>query len=328
LEKGETVLSDNTKGILYAITTAVLWGFLAIALKIAVGGIDPFTIVWFRFLLSFILLSIYFYFKYRPKLSILIKPPYPLVIAALFLGVNYLGFMLGLKYTSPNSAQVVMQIGPVILVFVGVFIYKEKLSRRQIVGLAITLLGLMLFYGEQISIITSADLFNMGMMWIFIGSISWVVYASLQKSLVRKFQPQQLNLFLYGLPALLYTPIASPRILLDVPSIYILMLVFAGLNTLFAYGAFAEALKYTEANKVSVIIICNPIITIIVMWFLNNFDIAWLEKDPISSKALLYALLVLGGAALTIFKRSKNYMLKKNLRKKHLIDTPVIIGDD
>jgi drug/metabolite transporter (DMT)-like permease len=321
-------LSDNTKGILYAITTAFLWGFLAIALKIAVGGIDPFTIVWFRFLLSFTILSVYFYLKYRPKLSILIKPPYPLVIAALFLGMNYLGFMLGLKYTSPNSAQVVMQIGPVILVFVGVFIYKEKLSRRQIVGMGITLLGLILFYSKQISSEwqTSADLFNVGMFWIFIGASCWVVYASLQKSLVKKYQPQQLNLFLYGLPALLYTPLASPGTLLDVPMIYIIMLIFAGLNTLFAYGAFAEALKYTEANKVSVIIICNPIITIIVMWFLNNLDLAWLEKDPISTESLLYALLVLGGAAMTIFRKSDRR--QKKISKKHLIDTPVVIGQD
>jgi drug/metabolite transporter (DMT)-like permease len=252
-----------------------------------------------------------------------------LVIAALFLGLNYLGFMLGLKYTSPNSAQVVMQIGPVILVFVGVFIYKEKLSRRQIAGMGVTLLGLILFYSEQISAEwqSSAALFNVGMIWIFIGASCWVVYASIQKFLVTKYQPQQLNLLLYGLPALIYTPIAKPGTLVDIPMIYIVMLVFAGLNTLFAYGAFAEALKYTEANKVSVIIICNPIITIIAMWFLNNFDIAWLEKDPISSEALLYALLVLGGAAMTVFKRSQGYMLKKN-KKKHLIDTPVVIGED
>lgn len=295
-------MTGNTKGILYAISTAVLWGFLAIALKIAVGAIDPFTVVWFRFLLSFSILVVYYYFRNPSRLSILIKPPLALVIAALFLGINYLGFMLGLKYSTPNSAQVTMQIAPVILVFVGVFVFNEKINRRQILGLAITLTGLILFYWEQIAMMTSKDLFNIGMMWILMGALTWVVYAAIQKSLVKKYNPQQLNLFLYGLPALLYMPAAKPETLIGLPLIYAAALVFSGLNTLFAYGAFAEALKYTEASKVSVIIICNPIITILLMWFLNHYDIAWLEKDPISPEALVYALLVLGGAALTVFK--------------------------
>ncbi len=315
--KGAEV-SDNTKGILYAITTAVLWGFLAIALKIALAKIDAFTIVWFRFSLSFLVLALFFVFKNRRRLSILFKPPYPLIVAALFLGVNYVGFLLGLKYSSPNSAQVFMQIGPVILVFVGVFIFREKINRRQILGLVITLIGLFLFYSKQISMITSSDLFNIGMMWVFVGAVAWVVYAAIQKKLVTKFPPQQLNLLLYGLPALLYTPISSPGSLSNIPIIYLGALIFAAFNTLFAYGAFAEALKYTEANKVSVILICNPIITIIIMWILNHYELSWLDKDPISPASFLYALLVLAGAAMAVFKKPT----RRNVESVKVIPSP------
>ena len=52
-------MQNHTKGIIYASITAFFWGFLAIALKIAVREIEPVTVVWFRFLIAFVLLSIW-----------------------------------------------------------------------------------------------------------------------------------------------------------------------------------------------------------------------------------------------------------------------------
>ena len=43
-----------SKGILYAIITAVLWGMLAIALKVSLSELTPADITWFRFFLAFI----------------------------------------------------------------------------------------------------------------------------------------------------------------------------------------------------------------------------------------------------------------------------------
>ncbi len=41
-----------------------------------------------------------------------------------------------------------------------------------------------------------------------------------------------------------------------------MLVIFLGLNTLIAYGTLAEAFKYLQASKVSIIITLNPIITI------------------------------------------------------------------
>lgn len=295
-------MNNNTKGILYATLTAILWGFLAIALKVAVAKIDPFTIVWFRFTLAFSILFLIFFYKKKKELSILVRPPLPLVAAALFLGLNYLGFLTGIQKTSPNSAQVVMQVGPVILAMLGVLVFKEKIRKRQVMGFALTIVGLILFYRQQISMMSSKDLFNEGMMWIFIGAFSWVVYAVLQRGLVRKYRPQQLNLMLYGLPAFIYLFLAEPSSLSGLSFPYWLLMIFLGLNTLLAYGALAEALKLSDANTISVILICNPIITIVTMWILADFEITWLQKDYISPQSLMSAALVLGGAAMAVFK--------------------------
>lgn len=47
-------MQNQAKGVLYAVITAVLWGILAVALKVAGDEVEAPTIVWFRFSLAFL----------------------------------------------------------------------------------------------------------------------------------------------------------------------------------------------------------------------------------------------------------------------------------
>ena len=44
-------------GLLLALTTAVLWGLLPIALKVVLARLDPYTITWYRFAASALVLG-------------------------------------------------------------------------------------------------------------------------------------------------------------------------------------------------------------------------------------------------------------------------------
>ena len=300
------LLNDNLKGILFAILTALLWGFLAIALKVAVQHVDPYTIVWFRFTLAFSLLAMVIHFKKPSFFSIFRKPPPMLIVAAIFLGVNYLGFLQGINYTTPGNAQVVMQIGPIMLALVGILIYGERLSVQQFIGFGIAGIGLFFFYREQINnLIGNKEIYNQGMLWILLGASSWVVYATLQKKLVKSYAPQQLNLIIYLLPALGYIPLVNFDSLSSLTLPLWLLMIFLGLNTLIAYGALAEALKYTEANKISIIITCNPIITILAMMALEAMAVSWIAPENFNPWAVVSGLLVITGAVLVVAKRKK-----------------------
>ena len=119
-------MENLRKGLLYAVTTAALWGFLAIALKVASAKVDSVTIVWFRFLVAFLSLLIYHLFRSPSELKILIRPPWMLVLAALGLSWNYMGFMLGIQYNGPGNTQVVIQTGPITLALVGDYLFSGK----------------------------------------------------------------------------------------------------------------------------------------------------------------------------------------------------------
>ncbi len=297
--------------MLYAGTTALFWGFLAIFIKVSLNDVGPVIVVWFRFTVAFIFLASYFSIKDRSKLSIFKKPPILLIIAALSITLNYLGFAKGINLTSPSNAQVFIQIGPISLAIIGILFFKERLSLRQFFGFIVAGSGLSLFYRDQLkNILVGEELYITGVIWVIISALAWTTYAALQKKLVQKFHAQQLNLVIFGLPSLILIPfIDFSGFQQYTPGLWAL-LIFLGINTIVAYGCLAEAFKYIEANKISVIITLNPIITFITMAILGSMQVSWIRPEMITIYGIIGAALVISGAIMVVIPKKK--YLRKN----------------
>ncbi len=299
-------MQNYSKGILYAVITAICWGFLAIALKVAARKVDSVTIVWFRFLIAFLLLGAWQLSDNPREFRIFVKPPVILVIAAFALSWNYLSFMLGINYTSPSNAQVFIQTGPILLATAGFVFFKEKLKIRQAIGFSLAIAGFLLFFHQQLTLIgAGGEKFKHGVLLILASAGSWATYAIFQKILVKKYSDVTLNLFLFGIPILLFLPFVSLKPLFSLHWTWWLLLVFVGLNTLISYTFIAKALKLTEANKVSIIIVLNPIITFVCMGILTWLDVSWIEHEHFTLITIAGALLVLGGSILVAWKKTK-----------------------
>ena len=295
-------MSSRLKGILFASIAAILWGFLAIALKISLKNFSPIEISWIRFVIAFTVLSGYYAFFNPGSFSILRKPPGTLLLAGILLGLNYLGFITGVHYTTPGIAQVFIQLGPIFLTIAAFIIFREKASLKQIAGLVIAFAGLSLFYYEQLSVlIGDVKVFNKGILWVIFGALCWTCYAILQKRLVKKHSPMQLNLVIFGVPALLYIPFVQFERFANISAGYTFLLIFLGLNTLGAYGSLAYALKYLEANKISVILIQNPIITFITLMIMDYLEITWIRNENFTILTIVGAIMVIAGGVLTVF---------------------------
>ena len=294
------------KGILYAVITAVLFGVLAIALKYSLSGLTPADITWFRFVLAFVILTGYYYFRKPQYLRILRRPPLILIIATLCLSLNYYGFIEGLNLTTPSIAQVFIQLGPVLLAAAGFIFFHEKVTWRQIVGLFLVVAGLLIFYNEQFSLILSGKgRWQTGVIWILVAAIAWAAYSVLLKMMVLKHPPMQLNLVIFGLPVLLYLPFVNFSHFAGIHIAGWLILIFLGLNTLVAYGLLSMAIHYIEANKVSVILILNPILTFALMAIISHSGATWIQHEHYTAVTLLGATIVLAGAILTIFRKNR-----------------------
>src|SRR5262245_22964293 len=120
-------------------TAAVLWGFLPIALKIVLQGLDPYTTTWYRFAISGILLGIILGATGNlPRMSALSRRAnLMLAIGLSGLAGNYVLYVVGLAHTTPTIAQTVIQLGPMMLLFGGLVIFNEHFSPGQWIGFAV-----------------------------------------------------------------------------------------------------------------------------------------------------------------------------------------------
>jgi drug/metabolite transporter (DMT)-like permease len=300
-------MSSQFKGILYAIITAIMWGLLAIALKISLSDLSAADITWFRFLSAFMVLTAYYLIRKPGYLRILNKPPLLLIIASLCLALNYFGFISGVHMTSPSIAQVFIQLGPSLLAISGIFLFGEEVSARQVTGMLIVLAGLTVFYHEQLQVFVSQKgTWNMGVAWVIIAAIAWAAYSILLKILVLNYPPMQLNLVIFGLPALIYLPFVNFSHFLSLSFTGWLILLFLGMNTLVAYGLLALSMGLIDANKVSAIIIMNPVITFILMAIISRSEARWISHEHFTALTLAGAFFVLTGAFLTVLRIKRN----------------------
>ncbi len=288
---------ERKLGLTFAATTAVLWGFLPIAMKVATEEVPVLSIVWFRFTFAFALLALFVGRRDLRRLKILRRPPLLGLIAAVGLTINYVAYMAGLAKTTPSNAQILIQTAPLMLAIVGVVAFKERLSRLQLVGVLIAIAGFALFSWDQHSAaVVSGDALWSGNLIIFGAAVAWVVYAALQKRMsMDGFAPQDLNLLLYVLPAVVLVPMVDFGLLAGLGWVMWLLMIFLGANTLIAYGTLGEAFKRLPAYQVSLIITLNPLITLAVMAILGTLGFAWVPADSVGVWGYAAALLVVAG---------------------------------
>src|SRR5690606_35061942 len=111
-------------GLALALLTAGLWATLPAALKIALGSLDAWTLTWVRFLFAFLVLG--GWLGARGRLSSLRGPRrrdwFLLLLAAFTLIGNYLLYLLGVQYTTPGNAQLLIQAAPLLMALGGIVV--------------------------------------------------------------------------------------------------------------------------------------------------------------------------------------------------------------
>jgi drug/metabolite transporter (DMT)-like permease len=294
-------------GLALSLVTVFLWGFLAIALKIVLQELDPFTVTWFRFTIAGLLLGTYLTIRQKlPSWQNLQKVSIPIFFTAVVgLSLNYILFLIGVGKTSPTNAQVLTQIAPVLMGIASLIIFKEKYNYRQWGGVALLIFGLVLFSHEQVrSLISSFDSYMWGNILLILGAIAWVFYGLAQKQLLRDLPSSSVMLGIYLCSSVLFMPLSDPAKLLTLSGSHFAILIFCGLNTLVTYGAFAAALEHWEASKVSAIITLAPLVTLVASVILPSFMAQLLPPSPISWWGYVGAIAVVSGS-LTISLSSK-----------------------
>jgi drug/metabolite transporter (DMT)-like permease len=286
-------------GFWMALSTAVLWGLLPIALKYVLTGMDAYTITWWRFTVS--LLGLGAFLSWRGQLPPVRKARGAalvlLGIALVMLAGNYVLYLIALDHTTPSVAQVVIQLAPLLLLLGGVFVFRERFDPRQWIGFAVLVAGLLLFFNERLPLLLRpTEGLGLGVMLMVASAIAWAIYGLAQKQLLVHFTARQVLWMLYVGATVLLLPTARPAAILELDGMQLGMLAFCCANTLAAYGAFGEALHHWDVSRVSAVLSIAPLVTIGSMWLLEQSGIALVAPEGLNSLAIIGALAVVAGS--------------------------------
>lgn len=229
-----------------------------------------------------------------------------MMLAALCLAINYIGFMQGVHYTSPANAQVFIQLGPLLLALAGLLVFKETLSSKQVMGFGLCILGFALFFLDRLNFVSiHQGNYFLGLFWIILGALTWAVFASLQKNLLKIWNISQINIYIYLVSTILFLPFVDWERLSQISWTVHILFFFLGLNTLFAYGSLSLALKYLPATQVSPIITMNPLFTLFLIHIIDFMNWTFIPPDPISTYGYVGAIGAMFGVVLVVSQRQK-----------------------
>jgi drug/metabolite transporter (DMT)-like permease len=286
-------------GLSLTILTVIMWGLVPISLAVVLVKLDVYTVNWFRFLTSFILLSGYLSARQQLPTIKQLKSisPWLLLTAILGLAGNYLFFVKGLKSTSPSHAEVLIQLAGFFFGLGGMLIFRERYNWKQWLGVSILFAGLIGFFYEQLQVfMVDADRYTWGSLMLVIAALSWSFYGLSQKQLLAKLTSGQIMWLIYGGCGLIFGFVAQPPTLVELNQIQWAMLIFCGLNTIIAYGSFAESLQHWEASRVSAVLTLAPIVTMIAMTISARFFPDFIDPEQIAPWGWLGAILVVIGS--------------------------------
>src|SRR4249919_1380642 len=197
-------------GLAMALLTAVSWATLPVALKITLEQLDPYTLTWFRFLFAAACMGAWLGARGGfAGFAALGATRWGLLgVAALCLIGNYVFYLLGVQHTTPGNAQLLIQLAPLLMALGGIFVFREHYKPAQWAGLGVIVLGLALFFREQLVHAASGHDYAVGSALVLVAAIVWALYALLQKQLLTRLDSPSIQAFIYVLAAIVLLPLA------------------------------------------------------------------------------------------------------------------------
>lgn len=292
-------------GFLLSLVTVFFWSTLPIALKISLDIFDARTIIWIRFVFAaiFTLLLLLAKKQFRQFYALTTKDWLWLLLAAVMLLGNFLFFLYGLEMTSPGNAQVFIQLAPLLMTLGGVLIFKEPFSKTQMLGAGLVIGGLIAFFFDQIVQIVNSE-YTLGLWVMVAAAVTWAIYSLIQKKLAKQLSSQNILLFIYCFCSVVlsFGVKLEPHQALNTTAI--IAILYASINTIGAYGAFAEALNHWQASRVGMVLALTPVFT---LFFINLFAGLFpqlLGKELIQTWGYLGVLMIVSGSMMASLKKT------------------------
>ncbi|WP_421546747.1 DMT family transporter [Pseudomonas sp. QD4] len=254
------------------IAVTMIWGGTFVAGRLLSGALEPLLAASLRFLLASLALLLFIACKRIPLLRPNLRQCVQLLILGFF-GIFFynLCFFYGLQRISASRASLIVALNPAVIALASWLLFREQLSRRQVLGIVGCVLGaaLVILIRDPQALQGTAD-GGLGDLLIFGCVLGWGVYSLFSRGLNQSLGPLHTVTYSIVLGTLMLGAATAlrgelnPQALLDLSAVQGLSLLYLGLmGSALAYIWYYDGLRQIGATRSGVFIALNPLTAVI-----------------------------------------------------------------
>jgi drug/metabolite transporter (DMT)-like permease len=281
----------------------LVWGSSFVVVKwILQYNITPIAIATFRFLIAgafFMGLIALIKFRNRQYRVFVEWKDIPLFLVLGLIGITFffIAQYLGIQLAGASVAAILVALlSPVIISFYSIKIFKEKLTKRNVLGLGIASAGtLAVIGGGTLNMQGNSTTFTIGSLILLSTPFMWAAYTLLGKKIMEKYDPFLVVAYVNILGAICLVPFSIAENSFGKISAlnfneWSAILYLALTCSLLGYFIWFKVMNQTKAAVVSSFLFAEPLITVI-------FAAAFIQEQ-ITPFTIIGGLLIFGGVLL------------------------------
>ena len=175
-----------TSGLLLAAAGSIAFSGKAIIVKLAYRhGVDAVSLLMLRMLFALPMFLLMAWWAGRGKAP-LTRADWLGVVGLGFCGYYLSSFLdfLGLAYISASLERLILYLNPTLVLVLGWFLFKKRITPRQGVAMAISYSGVLLVFGHELSL-QGPDA-ALGAVLVFLSAVSYAIYLTYSGELVKR----------------------------------------------------------------------------------------------------------------------------------------------
>lgn len=186
-ESGGLMEMNRIPPFILLLIATILWGGNFVIGRAIIDDLPPFTLAFLRWCVAFIVFLPIAWTTFKrdwPKL----RRHFPIVVFMAFTGVASFNTLvyIGVHYTTAINASLMNTSTPIIIYLISFIILRERLTRNQMIGTAISFIGV-LFIISNGSLENLLQLsFNRGDLIVIVAIICWSIYSFMVKQYAEK----------------------------------------------------------------------------------------------------------------------------------------------
>ncbi|MBE7102519.1 DMT family transporter [Bacillus cereus] len=178
-------------------------------------------------------------------------------------------FFLGMKNTEAINGSLIMATNPLVTTLLASVILREKIVKRQAIGMLLALLGVVFVLTQGSFAILQNLSFSKGDFYILLGNICWALYGVLSRRFIKTGSPIQTTTYTMTIGALAFIMISftqrSVVPVLEIPLLAWISIIFMAIGmSVLGYLWWNNGIAQIGAARTSLFFNLVPVVTIII----------------------------------------------------------------